>query len=495
MSHPHDPEAESALGALAALRAGNCLPALALSKERSTWGAVAHLHLLAAGAGRAGPVPKLQDFGHGPAQAWASVAWAHIAFLQQAPHALEEARHHLRGASQSDDRELSRWATARLFWTTACVGEGSSLTTVDDHAALARSQRRASLTVEYTVLGALIASQLDDSDGARRRARSASRMARTESIPSVEVLAHWCLARQRRLDGRPFLTRGILQALQWHRSGLWRNILGLEAFFAGDQNARPELARVTAESLRTLRRDFRLHPLCADADRWIAAVDTNVEVHPQEPWAAGRQLRPYGLDGWLEREGAWILVQPGHPARRLLWPGANALEVPRVEAARQEPRAAIAVATLAFLNHPISPEDLFERVYGVGYRKDRHYGLLRTLMYRMRRGLGDRAVLERDREGLRLAVHRPILLRDPRNEIDVGDEVLRYVASHPNPNAKEISAGLGRPLRTVQRVLRELLESELCSQERDGRKTVYTVEDTTFSAPTRTLFPAATPTP
>ena len=86
---------------------------------------------------------------------------------------------------------------------------------------------------------------------------------------------------------------------------------------------------------------------------------------------------------------------------------------------------------------------------------------------------------------MQLEVLQPFVVPDPRCQRAHEDRVLQRMATSAGASARELATGLGISLRTVQDVLRDLVETGACQQHRDGRRRIYSVEDTTFQEPTR----------
>lgn len=186
---------------------------------------------------------------------------------------------------------------------------------------------------------------------------------------------------------------------------------------------------------------------------------------------------------------ALVLARPGARGRRLLRAGAPlaaAGELPdQAPADAQGFRTDRALAVLALAAGEALPiEDFFQAAYGFPFAPLRHQQVLHSLVWRMRQRLGDAGELVRSRDeaslGLRLA--RPVLIPDPRCVLAVSDRVIRALAAVGGASAEEAAAALRLPLRTIQRVIRDLVAEGDCRAERRGRGIVYRVQDTTFTA-------------
>ena len=92
---------------------------------------------------------------------------------------------------------------------------------------------------------------------------------------------------------------------------------------------------------------------------------------------------------------------------------------------------------------------------------------------------------------MRLVARTPFSVPDPRCERPMEDTLLRALAERGGGSAKEIAQTLDVPLRSVQLLLKGLVEDGACLSEKDGRRVAYKVEDTTFHEPTRTELKSA----
>ena len=127
--------------------------------------------------------------------------------------------------------------------------------------------------------------------------------------------------------------------------------------------------------------------------------------------------------------------------------------------------------------------ELFRLVYGFEYVKERHENVLDVALHRARSQLGDRGAVWRDGDQVLLDVKAPFSVPDTALEGSPADRVLHALALRARGSAREIAEDLQIPLRTVQGLLRELVEQGACEQDREARKVAYVVEDTTFREP------------
>ncbi len=220
-------------------------------------------------------------------------------------------------------------------------------------------------------------------------------------------------------------------------------------------------------------------------------------------WCLGETATPPGAVKGLctdldEREGgafhsAYVLAeptdgQPGCRGRRIVGLGAPLIRadvtVSKTEGRSERTPATLCVLLLAGAGG-VCRDDLFRAVYGFGYRHVPHRGLLKTLMHRVRRAVGDAGSVVDEDQRFRLILTRSILVPDPRAGRSLEDRVLRLLSRGEGESAKEAAERLGVSLRTAQLALKALVDDGALSTRKVGRSTAYQVEDTTFSEPTR----------
>jgi len=201
---------------------------------------------------------------------------------------------------------------------------------------------------------------------------------------------------------------------------------------------------------------------------------------------------PHGIRDVREggTRGTWVSVSPGRPARRILGTGIGLLtDAVVIRSSRRGTRTEGSLARLALEPDGMEERAFFEAVYGFPFAAGEHEEVLRGLLHRMRGAVGDAAEITRkpnssSGEVLRLVPRRTLVVEDPRCQEPLADRVLdRLAASNGRATAKELTAALRVPLRTVQRSLGQLVDDGACHAEPDGRRTEYVVEDTTFSEP------------
>ena len=359
--------------------------------------------------------------------------------------------------------------------------------------------------IEEACLSALEQLFLADVPSAVQHARRAVRMARAEAMVLHELLASIVLARCRRLQGRPHLAMRILATVAEVAPPLFHGWVRYEQRFCGasvgerDSDFAPEdhlnaffdglnradvegLSRAVSTAPAWVRRE-----LCVLAESCVPQLPPSVSP---AGWLDGRSVVcpaeilgmcvPEIRDGG-EQSPLLLLLDPQRPVRRVLVLGAPMMSGIRVPDSF-EVKQGRAMATLAWLatEPDLDRASLFERVYGFTYQSERHGGTLRVLLHRMRQGLPDGV-----RFGERLEVDEAALIPDPRVEFDQEALVLRHLAKHQGrASAREIAEALGVSSRTVQTVLRGMLDDGICSSVRDGRRIEYRLEDTTLSEPT-----------
>lgn len=385
----------------------------------------------------------------------------------------------------------------------------------------ARQQGQAELVIEAAALRAMAAAELGALDHALACARRASRMGRTEKLPHAEYLAGLVLARMRRLTGQPHLATRIAIALRsiapsgWHRWIDWELALAT--------GSPPPDADGAAGSMRTILtragegdragfaaavNDLRarldaLAPLRRDLERAVAVLDPDSETDDEpalDAWIRGDDAfapAPWGLAG-LGGPGdddasattgvALVIARPGRRGRRVLRASgglaracgdATWLEsgtVGRVEGL---------VSALALLG-PEGAEDeaLFRSVYGFAYVPTLHRGTFDVALHRARARVEALGQIVREDGLVRLEITEPFVVPDPRSTPGTDNRVLGRLARTRELSARELAQTLGMPLRTVQDALRGLVEGGACRQQRDGRRVLYAIEDTTFQEPT-----------
>lgn len=379
----------------------------------------------------------------------------------------------------------------------------------------AARHRLASIVVETACIRALIELERCDQAGATTIARRAARMARVERLPQSEYLAGLVLARVRRHGGRPHLATRILTALAGYVSPEWRTQVEWESLLAGGAaplagSSRSPLAEFLAEvrsnapiAIAFERADARLRmaPQRVELHALARTLDPDDADYPLAPrdvheWRRGAgSLAPRGIFGVCASDAlelpavlGWVVCD-ARGARRVLrttlsrLAGEYAIVGPRE---RKHSKVDAAVAALALAGEAgAAPDDLFEAVYGFGYRAELHRSAFDVLLHRLRQHIDGFATTERSGERIVLRIERACVLPDPRCNRPIDDRLLQLLAAMGTASARDAAAALDAPLRTVQRALAELVADGACVKARDGREVAYAIEDTTFSEPTR----------
>lgn len=386
--------------------------------------------------------------------------------------------------------------------------------------------------IETASLRALVALERGDPEDARRIARRASRMARTESLPQSEYLAHLVLAQVRAHEGHAHLATRILAALARVAPPPWADRLALELVLVAELDAAEAAlargpgeaprspaamaARAILDALEAARADraddARLHlrsaqdacagfvPVARRVGELAIAIDPQNDHEEQHgdlaAWRSGCGALPSRLVGIsflgrIAREPGvpLVLVGRGRAPRRMLEVGAcfapGALRL--ATSAQLRTDAATAVLALAGPGG-LARDALFERVYGFAFRPATHQGVLDVLLHRVRDRLAPIGEVTRSDARVALAAERDGLVPDCSVDRPLADLVLRNLARRPGASARDVATELGVALRTVQACLRDLMEEGACEAQKSGRTVAYRVEDTTFSEPSRVIF-------
>ena len=400
--------------------------------------------------------------------------------------------------------------------------EGRS--SVDAAVELGRAARQAQIAahvIEAQVLTSLHHLSQGALDHATATARRASRMARAEAIPDAEALASLALARVRRRQDRPHLAVRILAGLAPHAPPIWREWMAWEAVLSGAlsirrldpsslagrvvaladaaRDGRPDLTQGPADAL--LARTANIHPLHADAQDAIAILCPNRSARgPIAAWRSGKTAElPAGITGVAfagpvettnDTTCARVVLLSSGKAQRvaaLTSPAAVALYEADAGPAEgpTRPRTDSGLSALALAGGDMAVPDYFRQVYGYAFDPAVHNAVLTMHTHRMRERLGDSATLTREDASFQLAPRHALLLRDPRCEEPLSHRVLRSIATAGRRSATELAQEMDVPLRTMQRMLKDLHVGEDVVVVKSGRSVAYEIEDTTFSEPTR----------
>ncbi len=435
----------------------------------------------------------------------------------------------LRDRADASETVQLRW-TAAAAWTTWLTGHSEEGDLVETGARLSEAQRRAKvlgdgpLVVELQALRALLALAVDNLSDAVDYARRASRMGRSEGSPTEEILANIVLARVRRFAAMPHLSLRILHALYPHSEPRARPWICWEATMAGQllpahravgpalelgqllRAARRGAASEVRLAAARLGERARLTPFRKDADGVCALLLDLPGDLKLERWRRGQDDEvPPGLAGLAflppveppSDAEIWsrLIVGPTQEARRypaFVTPsllGSAEAVVDRTGGPRQ-PRVAMGVAHLARQPEGQALDEYFAHVYGFPYDREVHEAVLSVHLSRMRHFVGDHGVIERSSCGLRLRLHDRLILEDPWSQESLPQRALRTLAANPGMSSGGLATALQISRRSVQRLLKDLLDDGTIEQKRSGRRIIYQVEDTTFSEPTRSQLHA-----
>lgn len=495
--------------------------ALAASRDTSSAGAIARAALAAidpALAPRQEPASLREAAGGDPA---ATRAAARQATSALAAFDVPRAREWLDAFASAPDPSGAL----------ACAKVGAALLSGNADAAeslgaLKALQQRASeqgdahTVVEAAIWSAVAQLEVGPVEDALKRARRASRMARTESMPQLEYFSAIILARLRRLTGTPHLASRILNAVGRFASAQWLGWVAWELFWVDDDDAvERALARggsQPAPSIGVGRDLLALGRGAASGDRaHVAAAMSRLSGAPRprmtdaelatlhhhllpggEPpaptaaFCAGTDpVVPLGLDKRAGAEGfkarGCVLVHPRGAWRT--FPSALAViegAPPPLGKAAGQARMDTLVAVLALAGPEGLPTaEVFAATYGFTYIPTTHAGTFRVLLHHVRKRMAGLATISREDKRLRLVCERPFAVEDPRCTESVASRLLLQIARNPT-GARSLAKALAVPLRTAQLALHELVDDGSCVRVRKGNAVEYRVEDTTFLEPT-----------
>lgn len=408
-------------------------------------------------------------------------------------------------------------------WSALAAGRAS---VASDHARqaaeLATRHALPEHLVESRTLAALAALERGELTDALELARRAMRMARVEELPAAEYLAALTLARARRLNNASHLASRILTSLlgyapaPWHGSIGWE--LALSSGLASEPTAFPPgsasssfihwleaahqsdgatFSRLGAELSDRLQ---GFAPGLADFERARWVVDPNVhgcEDRQVDAWKRGRADElSYGLAGLAGIPLAEVstyacAVSAGidTPATRVVRVGAGLAQQhwsASSAATAKHARTQTLLAVLVLAGpQGMDEREAFEAAYGFRFQPDLHRDTFNVAIHRARSRLTGEDRLFREGGRLRLELGQRTAVPDPRCGLPIAERVLRRVALGSALNARAISKLLGISVRSAQSALETLVEEGACRQRKQGRQVEYSIEDTTFQAPTR----------
>ncbi|MCB9609503.1 MAG: hypothetical protein H6716_23120 [Polyangiaceae bacterium] len=379
------------------------------------------------------------------------------------------------------------------------------------------------LMVESRALAALVALAAGDTPRALELARRASLMARVESLPQPEFLAHLVLARARRFARQPHLSLRIARALQDVVPAPWRTWLDWEWALAGGEQLEASESASSVAMLKQVLGEQPVEPgvlamlgdqrerlplpfandvagLCgclqSAASELSAALkdwrEGHVDVVPEELHGVAFRSDLLETGGSVAR----VRAEPGKVGIRLLAHAPEFAGLPQLDTHGQR-RVETLLSVLALAGPDgLQEAECFERTYGFAYVAELHAGTFEVLLHRTRTSLGKLGQIERedralegeaDGRRLRLALEGDLLVVDPRVSLRTADRVLRLLAARGSASARDVARDLAISLRAAQGALSELSERQLCDRQKVGRNVAYVVEDTVFSEPSLRL--------
>lgn len=358
-----------------------------------------------------------------------------------------------------------------------------------------------------------------ESDQALASARTAVRVAHTEGLPQIQYMSGLALARARRVGGRPYLAGRILSALKPRTSTLYDERIAWELLMAGyELTAAPGIAQhlqtlltsgSAAQKQGGLARceEDNTDPLMG-ADiaslRRLLGVSTlqDQRVESEERFMQGLSHEvPAWLQGvaaapstWSELDATCVAAQS--VAAVLARPLSESVHAVRTliplsasgdgQVLKSHPsngrRALSGIAALCLSGGQATEQELWKSTYQLEYQPEKHRDILKVLIRRMRSNLGSHGRIERLGTSVRIHLSDSILVVDPRCQSSPERRVLEEIAACAG-SCRDIAERIGMPVRSVQRILRQLVESGDCARRRGGRDVVYSLEDTTFHEP------------
>lgn len=437
-------------------------------------------------------------------------------------------------ADGCDDSWLSSSIMLTRAWLALANGDAETAAQLAESASSESSESDiAPAQIESAVIQAYAAERAGEVDDATSFARNAVRMARTEDVPQWQYLAGIALARMRRLGGMPHLTARILRPMLQVAPRSWHGWIAWEALMAGsvalgdgielsDEEDPHGLSRALQRMLSSasngdtqafgsaatiLAKAHGWKSRVEDAQLVLLALDATTPVPGRESplgaWCSWSESTPPAAIGGLCIDLHTDPGDPGPAAFVVAGPGGSrGYCTPRRIAGLAEPllaelakierikgkfeRNLTTLATIALSGSVgIDRAELFLVVYGFDYQAELHRGLFNSLIHRARQVLGEHGSITTEDDVYRLELAHTLVIPDPRCGQSLQDLVLRVIARIGASGTKGTADNLNAPLRTVQTAIGHLVNDGALVAQRDGKRLLYTVEDTTFSEPTK----------
>ena len=343
-----------------------------------------------------------------------------------------------------------------------------------------------------------MSADLSDDEAARteapRLARCAVRIAQTDGLAGAEHEARVVLARtvRRRGDIAQALTLLPDSPMVWCA---WEQALCLAAETSSNEPPsrlapvrdlqvlldaavrNREDARVKSRHLLETVKDFG--PAHSDMMEIVAMIDPASNTHMSPAMRRFRNGESHEVPAPLQ---AMLDHHPDSHAAVVVGPDRACRTVAFASRPQAQSRPEELLCILAFEpGRTMEDAQLFRALYGTSLRTAAHRNLLDTLVYRARRLLDEltegRANLVRRRGRCQLITEVAFQVWDPRVQTLLSRAILQRLAAAGSLCAGELARVLDRSQRTVQRMLRELVDERHCAAVRQGRHIVYRVRD------------------
>lgn len=334
-------------------------------------------------------------------------------------------------------------------------------------------------------------------DTAIELARKAAHKAQSSAIVDREMLASVLLARARRLQHKPYLGRWLLDTLLASYPPPWLPWVETERVFLGqvaqplgglpatavveiyNSVSDPDEARQRLEKAKEL--DSRFAPE-------LETLEIALGLSEEADLVQRGQIRLGVRDARFDAPAFEILLRPcGRTVRR--FPSARLGHERHVDTLQQGERCARGLVALSeHLNRWIPIERWFHATAGFEYKPELHAPSVRATVHRIRSTLPPDMRLERTADTIRLeAPSKDTIIPDPGAFASHEERVLGAIVSGAT-GSTVIARRLRVSRRTVQSVLRDLVEQGVCHKTTSGRAVEYRVEDTSFFEPSLERF-------